>query len=108
MTADTGLPAIRGDRWFDTEHRPFVLRVEYPLTAEEMVAALYGTAEPGDITTDEDLCGSVAVTLSLEGLPGLAARASRLRHQEQHNAITSADFLATCRARVSALRHTRP
>ena len=97
------LPVIAGSQWFDTDNRPFVLRVEYPLTAEEMVAALYGAADPDDITTDEDLCGTIAVTLSLEGLPALAARATTLRHQELRGAVDSATFLATCRARVTAL-----
>lgn len=97
------LPVIAGSQWFDTDNRPFVLRVEYPLTAEEMVAALYGAADPDDITTDDDLCGTIAVTLSLEGLPGLTDRARTIRHQELHGAIDSATFLATCRARVTAL-----
>lgn len=68
------LPVIKGDRWFDSEYRQFILCVEYPLSAEEMVAALYGVVEPGDIASDEDLCGSVAVRLSIEGLPGLRAQ----------------------------------
>ena len=98
-----GLPVIGGEGWFDTGGKPFVLRVEYPLTFDEMVAAIYGTAEPADLASDEDLCGSVAVTLSLEGLPGLSARVSKLRHAEGDGSIESAVFLATCRRRVAAL-----
>lgn len=74
---DTGpvrLPVIKGDGWFDSEHKQFILCLEYPLSAEEMIAALYGVVEPGDIITDEDLCGSIAVTLSNEGLPALGIR----------------------------------
>jgi hypothetical protein len=96
-------PAISGDAWFDADHRPFVLRVEYPLSAEEMVAALYGTADPQDIATVGDLYGAVAVTLSIEGLRGLAARAARIRRQEQRGGVESAAFLALCRERVTVL-----
>ena len=97
------LPVISGSRWFEPEGRPFILRVELPLAFDEMVAALYGIAEPGDITGDEDLIGAVAVTVTLEGLPALTERAARIRHDEQHDAIESPAFLAQCRQRVAAL-----
>jgi hypothetical protein len=96
-------PVIRGDAWFDADHRPFVLRVEYPLSAEEMIAALYGTASPQDISTAEGLYGAVAVTLSIEGLPGLIARAEKIRFQERRGIVESIAFLAQCRERVTAL-----
>jgi hypothetical protein len=96
-------PVISGDAWFDADHRPFVFRVEYPLSADEMVAALYGTADAQDISTADDLYGAVAVTLSIEGLPALAARAAKIRRQEQLGRVESAAFLALCRERVAAL-----
>ena len=68
------LPVIRGARWFGPKARPFVLRVELPLTFEEVVAVLYDVVQPDEISTDEDLCGSVAVTLLIEGLPGVEAK----------------------------------
>jgi hypothetical protein len=37
---DPGLPVIGGEGWFDADGKPFVLRVEYPLTFDEMVAAV--------------------------------------------------------------------
>src|SRR5712692_10830963 len=83
------LPVITGSRWFEAEGRPFILRVELPLAFDEMVAALYGTTVPGDITGDEDLIGAVVVTLTLEGLPALAERAARIRRDEQRGAIES-------------------
>jgi hypothetical protein len=104
----TELPVIRGEAWFDADGKPFVLRVEYPLTSEEMVAALYGVVDPTDIASDEDLCGSVAVTLSLEGLPGLSVRVQRIRRAERAGSIESAPFLATCRQRVTALTQQVP
>lgn len=98
-----GLPVISGSRWFGPERGPFVLRIEQPLTFDEMVAALYAVAEPEDITSDEDLCGSVVVTLLIEGLLSLEARATKLRRDEVRGAIESPAFLALCRRRVAAL-----
>jgi hypothetical protein len=97
------LPVIRGGRWFGPEPRPFLLRVELPLMLEEMVAALYGVVQPEEIDSDEDLCGCVAVTLLIEGLPALAARAARLRKAEQSGTVESPEFLDLCRQRVAAL-----
>jgi len=97
------LPVIKGDGWFDSEHKQFILCVEYPLSAEEMVAALHGVVEPDDIATDEDLCGSVAVTLSNEGLPALGVRAAKIGRDERDGTVRSVSFLAECRERVTAL-----
>jgi len=58
-----GLPVISGARWFGMGNRQLVLRIECPLAFDEMVAALYGTVEAGDMASDEELCGSVAVAL---------------------------------------------
>jgi hypothetical protein len=98
-----GLPVIRGPRWFDTENRPFVLRIECPLAFEEMVAALYWAAEAGDLASDEDLCGCIAVALSIEGLAALQERARKIRLNEHRGAIESPAFLALCRQRIAAL-----
>jgi len=97
------LPVIAGARWFDAEDRPFVLRVECPLAFEEMVAALYGVVETSDITSDEELCGSVAVTLLAGGMGELKARAEEIRRGERHGVVGSPAFLAMCRQRVAAL-----
>jgi len=98
-----GLPVIRGPRWFDTDNRPFVLRIECPLAFDEMVAALYGTAQPGDLASDEDVCGSITVALSIEGLTALQERARKIRQNEHRGAIESPAFLALCRQRIAAL-----
>jgi hypothetical protein len=101
--APMALPLIAGARWFGAEVRPFVLRVEVPLTVEQMVAALYDVVQQEEISSDEDLCGSVAVKLLIEGLPQLEARATRLARDEQRGAVESPEFLALCRQRVAAL-----
>ena len=105
LTADSpvALPENSGARWFGAEPRPFLLRVELPLMLEEMVAALYGVVQPDEIDSDEGLCGSVAVTLLIEGLPALAARVARLRKAEQSDTVESPEFLGRCRQRVAAL-----
>jgi len=101
--APVSLPVIAGARWFGAQVRPFVLRVEVPLTLEAMVAALYGVAQQDEISSDEELCGSVAVTLLIEGLPGVESRAFRIAQDEQCGAVESPEYLALCRQRVAAL-----
>lgn len=104
LDADLRAGPVSGEpHWFGRDHKPFVLRVEQSLTFEVMVAALYGVAEPEDIASAEDLCGCVAVTLVIEGLPGLEARALKLRTDEERGAVESPDFLALCRQRVASL-----
>lgn len=98
LAGDTpvALPVISGARWFGPESRPFVLRVELPLTDEEIVA-LYGVVDPDEIGTDEGLCGSVAIALLIEGLPALEACTARLRKTEQSCAVESPESVAVCR-----------
>jgi hypothetical protein len=98
-----GLPVISGARWFGTGNRLLVLRIECPLAFDEMVAALYGTTDAGDMASGEDLCGCVVVTLLIEGLPALQERAEKIRLDERRGAIESPAFLALCRQRVTAL-----
>ena len=94
---------ISGPRWFDDDDAPFRLQIELPLTFEEMVAALYNVVELADIASDEDLRGSVAVTVLIDGLTALMARVSKIRQDEQRHTIESPDFLAHCRLRVAEL-----
>lgn len=97
------LPVISGARWFGPDTRPLVLRIEVPLTREQMVATLYGVAGPDEIASDEGLCGCVAVTLLIEGLSALETRAAALRADELSGTVESPEFLARCRQRVREL-----
>jgi hypothetical protein len=97
------LPVIRDAEWFGPEPGPYHLRLELPLAFDEMVAALYGVVDLGDMSTTEELCGSVVVTLLLEGLPALQERATKIRIDEQHGTVESPEFLQFCRRRVTAL-----
>jgi hypothetical protein len=100
------LAVIKGAKWFGPELRPFVLRVEVPLTCEEVVAALYSNVEPDEFASGEDLCGCVAVALLTEGLPAVQAHAERLSASELSGELESPEFLALCRQRVSELLAT--
>ena len=97
------LPVIGDARWFDPVDGAFIVRVECPLSFEEMVAALYGVVEESDIDGDEELCGSVVVTLLNGGLTALKEHAARIRRDELLGAIESPGFLALCRRRVAGL-----
>ncbi len=97
------LPVVGGAEWFDTEDRPFVLRIDCPLSFDEMVAAIYGVGLADEIDSDDGLCGVVAVILVTEGLPGLQERAAKIRRAERRGLIEAPDFLALCRQRVAAL-----
>jgi hypothetical protein len=101
------LPVVCGPRWFGPEPKPFILRIEQPLAFEEMVAALYSVAEPDEIGSAEELCGSVVVTLVLEGLPGIEDLTRRLRRDEERGTVESPEFLTLCRRRVAELLGTR-
>jgi hypothetical protein len=98
-----GLPVISGARWFDPVSRPVLIRIECPLTFNEVVAALYNRADADDLASAEDLVGVVAVTLMLEGLPALMKHAEKIRMDEQRAAIVSPAFLTLCRQRAAAL-----
>jgi len=97
------LPVIRGPRWFGPDTGPLLLRIEVPVMPSLMVAALYGAAQPDEIDSDEELCGTVAVNLLIAGLPALEARAARLRTDEERGTVESPAFLARCRERVAEL-----
>jgi hypothetical protein len=101
--SDAQVPAIRGPRWFGSAPRSLIVRIDVPLPFDEVVAVLHGIAQPDDLLTDEDLVGCVAVTLLLEGLPGVEARAAKLRQDEANDAVESPGFLSHCRERVSGL-----
>ena len=73
------------------------------MTPSLIVVALYGAAQPDEIDSDEELCGTVVVTLLNAGLPALEACAARLRSDEERGNVDSPAFLARCRERVAKL-----
>jgi hypothetical protein len=97
------LPVIRGPRWFGSEPKQFVLRAEIPVTFDEMVAALYGTAGLEDLASAEDMCGSVVAALLVEGFQAFESRAEKLHRDDLAQRIDSPAFLSLCRRRVADL-----
>ena len=72
QTAAVAGPVLAaGSGLFDGEGRPLVVRLEVPLSAGEMVAALYGEHEhlmPADLDTDEEMWEHIAVVIVQDGL----------------------------------------
>ncbi len=88
--APVALPVISGAQWFGPAPRPFLLRVELPLTLEEMVAALYGVVQSGTCTLSAGPASNHAVirTHSLPFHPGLVGDGPR-RGLVQHRVDAS-------------------
>lgn len=84
---------------FETIGAPVAtLRVDLPLTAEELVAALFDSgADPVDLADDEWVRAQVLIVLLTDGLPSVQERA---KHLEE---LPAADrrLLAFCRRRVA-------
>lgn len=89
---------------FDGEGRPHLVRIELPLSAEEMVAALYGEHEhlmPADLDTDEEVWEHVAVAVVQDGLNVIEQLAGMIDAQESCRSLTAPEWLALCRQRVA-------
>jgi len=96
LTAGSGL--------FDGEGRPLVVRLEVPLSAGEMVAALYGEHErltEVDIPTDQDVWRYVAVVVAQDGMHAIEQMADVIAEQEQRRTLAAPEWLAWCRRRVN-------
>jgi hypothetical protein len=97
-------PVFTGGDCFELEGRPHVLRMELPVSAEEMVAALYGEhgrLQEGDLETDEDIWRKAAIMIILDGLPVIEERADQILVEEARNALFHPEWLALCRRRVA-------
>lgn len=97
-------PLITGGRWFDADGRPYLLRMELPVSAGEMVAALYGEYSrllPADLATDESVWASVAISVVHEGLHNIVRLADEIRKQERASELVTPEWLAFCRRRVA-------
>ena len=95
LTARSGL--------FDGEGRPLMVRMEVPLSAGEMVAALYGEHErltQADLDTDQDVWRYVTVVVAQDGMHAIEQLAGVIAEQEQRSALAAAEWLAWCRRRV--------
>lgn len=110
-TPDDGLdagrpasPVITSGRWFDADGRPYIARMELPLSAEEMVAALYGEHPrlmPADLEADESVWANAALVVVQDGLHEIDRIAATIRKQEQSPKLAAPEWLAFCRRRVA-------
>jgi len=101
--AVTGPLLTAGSGLFEGEGRPLVVRMEVPLSAGEMVAALYGEHErltQADLGTDQDVWRYVAVVVAQDGMHAIEQLADVIAEQEQRSALAAAEWLAWCRRRV--------
>lgn len=92
-----------GPGLFDGQGRPLVVRLEVPLSAREMVAALYGEHErltQSEFPADQDVWLYVAVVLAQDGMHAIEQLAEMIDEQERHCSLVAPDWLAWCRRRV--------
>jgi len=96
-------PVITAGTWFEAGGRPLTLRMELPLSAELMVAALYSdeTIQADDLLTAEDVWGQVACILTDKGMAELEQLAAMLPRQEKRGRLDAPDWLAFVRQRVA-------
>jgi len=81
-----------------------VVRVELPLSATEMVAALYGEHDrltPADLGTEEEVWGHIAVVVVQEGLLAVWQLAGVIERAEPCRVLATPEWLALCRKRVA-------
>jgi hypothetical protein len=106
-----GIVFATGSGLFDQEGRPHVVRMELPLSAREMVAALYGEHDrltPADLDTDEQLWGHIAVVAAQEGLPAIWRLAGVIDAAEPCRVLAAPGWLAWCRKRVAEVTAGKP
>jgi hypothetical protein len=95
-----------GSGVFDGEGRPYVVRMELPLSAEQMVAALYGDRGhlmPDDVGTDERVWANAAVAVVQDGLAAVEQLARQIQAQEASSTLAAPGWLALCRRRVAEM-----
>jgi hypothetical protein len=110
-TAPTGCAGLaRGAKvdipthWFEGEDRPHRVGMVLPISAELMVAALYGDRKQlrqADLATDEDVWGNVMLVVTMDGLNTVQELADEILVDEHRRTLTDPIWLALCRRRVS-------
>ena len=84
--------------------------LELPLSASEMVAALYGEHDrltSADLGTEEEVWGHVTVVVVQEGL-GATGRIAELIDAQERCSTLCARWLALCRRRVAEVTAGTP
>jgi hypothetical protein len=98
-------PVIGDGGWFERACLPVTMRIELPLSAELMVAALYSDKtglNPDDLVTSEDVWGYAAIILAQEGMRAIERQAADIHDRELRGSRqTTPEWLAFLRRRVA-------
>lgn len=97
---------VVGDGCFNAPERPFLVRTDVPVTAEMLVAAIYGERDDlfdFDIADDDGLWESIAFALVMEGFRRIEERALAIRAQLRSGTLADPEWLRRCRRRVADL-----
>jgi hypothetical protein len=93
--------------WFDDHDpedlspRPFALRMELPVSAELMTAALYSYGKGPYVLDADCVWGLVAVVIVQDGLNAVDDYVHVIRDEEEYGTVRHPEFLALCRQIVS-------
>lgn len=104
LTGEIVASPVVGEGCFNPLERPYVIRMEVPVTAELMVAAIYGERDQlfdFDLASDKDLWEHVASGLVQEGLCRLEEWALEIREQRRLGTLAEPEWLELCRRRVA-------
>jgi hypothetical protein len=99
-------PLFSGGSWLEANGRPCILRMELPIAADEMVAALYGEYQRlglDDLASAEGVWAHIALVVVQEGLHEVEELAGKIREQAQAAALEAPEWLAYRRRRVAAV-----
>ena len=99
-------PLLTGGIWFEANGRPCLLRIDLPISASEMVAALYGEysrLQREDLATAEGVWAHAAIVVVQDGLFHVERLADKIHEQEQPGTLEASVWLAYCRQRVAAV-----
>ena len=89
-----------GDDGWD---QPLTLQLSLPVSAEELVTALYGDdhLSPGDLAADENVWAFAAVAIVQDGLTAIQRRADQIQADEARGRLMNPAWLELCRRRVA-------
>lgn len=100
----------REDGWLgdDDRDQSLVLQLRLPVSADEMVAALYGDEQlsPADLAADENVWGFAACAIAQDGMNHIERRADQIAVEEAQGTLVNRAWLELCRRRVAEVTDT--
>jgi hypothetical protein len=101
-----------GSSWFEYEgeDRPHLLRMDLPVSADEMSAALYrdhAILRDTDLAAGRHVWEHAALVIAMDGLTAIQDAAGAIRAQEQRGKLADPRWLALCRQRVTDVTGVR-